>query len=63
MTMNQKKLLTAVLVPIELVMAVLAWRDLAGRQEAQVRGKKNLWRAFISINPGNAVIYWLVGRR
>jgi hypothetical protein len=32
-----------------------AWRDLGRRSETQVRGKKNVWRVFISINPGNSL--------
>jgi hypothetical protein len=62
-TTQNKRLLLAIIVPIEILFAVLAWRDLAGRTEDEVRGNKNLWRVFVSINPGNAVIYWLFGRR
>lgn len=43
--------------------AVLAWRDLSHRSDSEVRGKKNLWRIFIGMNPGNSVFYWLLGRR
>jgi hypothetical protein len=42
---------------------VLAWRDLDRRSEDQVRGTKRLWRLLVSINPGNSLFYWLVGRR
>lgn len=63
MTRDQKAILTAIVVPIEVALAVLAWRDLAGRSERQIRGKKNLWRAAILLNPGNSVIYWFCGRR
>ncbi|MDQ2749937.1 MAG: hypothetical protein M3Y44_10530 [Actinomycetota bacterium] len=51
------------LVAIETVSAVLAWRDLGHRSDAQVRGRKNLWRVFISVNPGNSLAYWAFGRR
>ena len=51
------------LVAVETVSAVLAWRDLGRRPDDQVRGKKNLWRVFISINPGNSLAYWAFGRR
>jgi hypothetical protein len=54
---------TAALVALEVVAATLAWRDLARRSDAQVRGNKTAWRVFVTINPGNALIYWLVGRR
>jgi hypothetical protein len=43
--------------------AILAWRDLSRRTDQQVRGKKNLWRAVISIHPGNSLVYWAFGRR
>jgi hypothetical protein len=58
---NRKRL--GVLVGLEVVAAGLAWCDLAKRSDDQVRGKKNLWRAFVSINPGNSIVYWVVGRR
>ena len=60
---DRKKLLLAGLAVIELVAATLAWRDLAQRDDAQVRGSKNLWRLFISMNPGNSLFYWALGRR
>jgi hypothetical protein len=41
----------------------MAWRDLARRSDNQVRGRKNLWRVFITVNPGNSIVYWLVGRQ
>ena len=49
--------------PVEVALAVLAWRDLVRRIEDQVRGKRRLWWLLVSINPGNSVIYWLFGRR
>lgn len=63
MTKQRKWLLAAILVPIEVVLAVLAWRDMNRRTDEQVRGKKRLWRILVSINPGNSIIYWLLGRR
>jgi hypothetical protein len=50
-------------VVVEVVSAALAWRDLARRSDDQVRGKKNIWRVFITINPGNSLAYWAIGRR
>jgi hypothetical protein len=61
--MQNKRLLLAIIVPIEVLLAALAWRDLARRADDEVRGNKNVWRVFVSINPGNSVIYWLFGRR
>jgi hypothetical protein len=63
MDANRKKILLAGLAVIELVAATLAWRDLARRDDGQVRGSKNLWRLFISMNPGNSLFYWALGRR
>jgi len=62
-TTKQKRQLAAIIVPIQIISAALAWRDLARRTDDQVRGNKRAWRAFVSINPGNSVIYWLFGRR
>ncbi|MDQ6773878.1 MAG: hypothetical protein M3024_12970 [Candidatus Dormibacteraeota bacterium] len=63
MTMERKRLLATIIIPAQVFLAVLAWRDLGQRTDEQVRAKKSLWRVFLSINPGNAVIYWLFGRR
>jgi hypothetical protein len=63
MTRRRKLLLAATVVPIEVFLAVLAWRDLARRTDDQVRGNKRAWRVFVSLNPGNAMIYWLIGRK
>ncbi len=57
------KPVTAVIIAAQVVSCALAWRDLARRTDAQVRGRKNLWRVFITINPGNSIVYWLAGRR
>jgi hypothetical protein len=57
-----KPLLTGV-VAGEVVVAALAWRDLARRPDSKVRGNKTAWRIFITINPGNALAYWAIGRR
>jgi hypothetical protein len=63
MDANRKKLALWTLAALELMSAAMAWRDLARRSEDQVRGKKNLWRMFIGMNPGNSLVYWAVGRR
>jgi hypothetical protein len=47
----------------EVLSAVLAWRDLGRRTDAQVRGRKAGWRTFIMLNPGNSLAYWAFGRR
>lgn len=62
MTNRRKWLVAAILVPIEVVLAVLAWRDLDQRTDDQVRGQKRLWQVIVLINPGNSIIYWLFGR-
>jgi hypothetical protein len=53
----------AVIVPIQVFLAVLAWRDMSRRTDAQIRGAKRMWRVFVLLNPGNSVLYWLLGRR
>jgi hypothetical protein len=63
MTRDQKRQVMMVVVPIQVFLAVLAWRDMARRTDAQIRGTKRLWRLFVLLNPGNSVLYWLVGRR
>jgi hypothetical protein len=63
MTRDQKKVLMTVVVPIQVFLAVLAWRDMSRRTDAQIRGTKRLWRVFVVLNPGNSLLYWLVGRR
>jgi hypothetical protein len=60
---TRQKWLLGVIVSIQALLAVAAWRDLARRTDDQVRGKKNLWRAFVLLNPGNSLLYWLFGRR
>jgi hypothetical protein len=51
------------IVLIEIWLAVLAWRDLTRRPRDQVRGDPKMWRTLIAIQPGNALLYWLLGRR
>ena len=63
MTGKQKRLIATIILPCQLVLAVLAWRDLARRTDDQARGRKNFWRAFVLLNPGNSLFYWLCGRR
>jgi hypothetical protein len=63
MTQKSSKPLLVGLVAVEVVSAVFAWRDLSRRSDDLVRGKKDVWRVFISINPGNSLIYWAFGRR
>jgi hypothetical protein len=63
MTAKRKTLVATILVPIEVILAVLAWKDLARRTDEQVRGSKRMWRGFIAVNPGNSMVYWLLGRR
>lgn len=60
---RRRGLILAIIVPVQVSLAVLAWRDLNRRADDQVRGRKGLWRAFVLMNPGNATFYWLFGRR
>jgi hypothetical protein len=52
-----------IVVPLQIVSAVLARRDLARRSELEVRGSKRFWGVFVLLNPGNSLLYWFVGRR
>ena len=63
MQQNSKTPLLAGLVAVEIVAAALAWRDLGARSDEQIRGTKAIWRAVIVANPGNSLVYWLIGRR
>jgi len=60
---RRRTLVLAIVVPLEVVSAVFAWRDLRQRGAAELRGSKRFWRLFIVANPGNSILYWLIGRR
>ncbi len=55
--------MVAVIVPLQVLMAVLAWRDMDRREDDRIRGPRLLWRVVVCLNPGNALAYWLLGRR
>ena len=57
------RVVLGLVVVAQTISSTLAWRDLARRSDEQVRGPKNLWRVLVSINPGNSIAYWLLGRR
>jgi hypothetical protein len=63
MTTRHKQLLAVIIVPLQIALAALAWRDMAQRTDEQIRGKKTFWRAFVWLNPGNSLIYGLFARR
>ena len=50
-------------VAVHLVVVALAWRDIARRTPAQLRGSKALWRVVTALNAGNVAFYLLAGRR
>jgi hypothetical protein len=58
-----KALLLPPLVTVEIVSAILAWRDLDQRPETAIRGRKKIWRLAVLANPGNSLAYWAFGRR
>ena len=33
------------------------------RGPREIRGSKRFWRVISTINPGNSVAYWLIGRK
>ncbi len=53
----------AILVAIEVVLAVFAWRDISRRDSSEVRGPRLLWKLSFFANPGNSMIYWVFGRK
>jgi hypothetical protein len=63
MSRRQKAVLATIVVPLQVALAVLAWRDMAWRSDADVRGPKRFWRIFVVLNPGNSLLYWLFARR
>ena len=48
---------------VHVVVVILTWKDISARPADQIRGNKKFWRVFSALNTGNAVIYWVVGRR
>ena len=62
-TSRRGKAILGAVVVAQTVSSALAWRDLKQRPDDRVRGHKNLWRAFITVNPGNSIVYWLAGRK
>ncbi len=51
------------IVGLQAVSAFAAWRDLSALPDTHVRGRKKFWRVFVLMNPGNSLLYWIVGRR
>lgn len=60
---DRQKILLGFVAVIGILSCALAWRDLARRGNQEVRGSKIIWRIFISLNPGNSLLYWLFGRK
>jgi hypothetical protein len=58
-----KRIALTALVVAEVGLAALTWRDIGRRPAEEIRGSKVFWRVISTINPGNSVAYWLVGRR
>ena len=48
---------------VEVAMTVAAWRDLASRPAARVRGSRRLWALGVLVQPVGPVAYFTVGRR
>ena len=42
----------AIVLPIQVILATLVWWDLGRGTNDQVRGQKNFWRTFVTLNPG-----------
>ena len=60
---DKTRIALAVLFLAEVGLAALTWRDIRNRPAEEIRGSKRLWRVISTINPGNSVAYWLVGRK
>jgi hypothetical protein len=63
MKSDKKRIALVVIFLAEVVLATLTWRDIRNRPAEEIRGSKRLWRIISTINPGNSVAYWVVGRR
>jgi hypothetical protein len=63
MSSRPKRIALVVVVLAEVVLAALTWRDIRNRPAGEIRGSKRLWRIISTVNPGNSVAYWVVGRR
>jgi hypothetical protein len=63
MRSRPKRIALVALVLAEVGLAALTWRDLRCRPADEIRGSKRFWRVISTINPGNSVAYWLVGRK
>jgi hypothetical protein len=48
---------------VQLVLAALAWSDLAHRPAKKVNGPKGVWAAVISINFAGPIAYFMAGRK
>ena len=63
MKRKPNKYVLAALAGVEVIIAALTFRDLKRRPQEEIRGSKRFWRVVSLVNPGNAIAYWLVGRR
>jgi hypothetical protein len=63
MRSRPKRIALVALVLAEVGLAALTWRHLRRRPAEEIRGSKWFWRVISTINPGNSVAYWLVGRK
>ncbi|WP_459982073.1 hypothetical protein [Nocardioides sp. AN3] len=62
LTPQQRRVVGAA-VAVQLVVALLTWRDLSRRPADKVRGPKWLWRIVGSANTAGSAAYWTLGRR
>jgi hypothetical protein len=60
---HRRTQLIALLVVVDLIVAAFTFVDLRRRDADQIRGSKRFWRIVTVANPGNALAYWLVGRK
>jgi hypothetical protein len=55
--------LLAGLIAAHVVVAILTWWDIGRREPNQIRGPKWIWRIASAVQMGNALVYWVFGRR
>jgi len=62
LTRSQKRAVVAA-GAVEVALTMAAWRDLASRTDAQVRGSRALWAVGVLVQPVGPVAYFALGRR
>jgi hypothetical protein len=51
------------LVVVQIVVAIVTWRDISRRDQSQIRGPKWVWRVASAAQLGNSLAYWVFARK